>query len=387
MTMPTMDNGRSDSSTGTGGASAERSETRNTIDLLKRNPGQVMVIGLVLAAVICAFTYTGGFFSPHRISANRLADAIEANGGGPARGFRRAHAKGICVAGTFLGTAEARTLSRAALFLGGVVPVTGRFAEAASDPYTNDATTVPVRSMALRLQPTDADEWRLGMNDTPGLHVSTPQAFYENVVASTPDPQTGKPDPAKIQAYLDKHPETVAFLARLKARPLSTGFANDSYNSIDGFIFVSGDGSRRLVRWTMQAEDPFSSLSPDDRANGSANYVFDDLLARVARGPIKWRLIATIAMPADPNKAAELWPEDRQRVTLGELTIDRVESETAGNCRDVNYDPLVLPPGIDPSDDPIPFARSAVYSASFTRRSGEAKPPSAVANQSAGTRQ
>jgi len=68
-----------------------------------------------------------------------------------------------------------------------------------------------------------------------------------------------------MQAYLDRHPETVAFLARLKARPFSSGFANDSYNSVNGFIFVSGDGKRRLVRWTMQAEDPFSTLSPEDR--------------------------------------------------------------------------------------------------------------------------
>jgi catalase len=188
-----------------------------------------------------------------------------------------------------------------------------------------------------------------------------------------------------LQAYLDRHPETVAFLARLKARPFSSGFANDSYNSVNGFIFVSGDGKRRLVRWTMQAEDPFSTLSPEDRAGRSANYEFDDLLARVARGPVKWQLIAVLAMPGDPNKATEVWPEDRQKVALGELTITHVESETRGNCQDVNYDPLVLPPGIDPSDDPIPYARSAAYSTSFRRRAGETKPPSAVANQSAGT--
>jgi catalase len=359
--------------------------TQPTIDLLKQNPGRVIFIAVVLAAAICAFAYTGGFFSPHRISANRLVDAIEASGGGAHEGFRRAHAKGICMAGTFLAGAEAKTLSRAAVFSGDVVPVTGRFAEAAPDPFTNDATTAPVRSMALRLQPPHADEWRTGMNDTPGLHVSTPQAFYENVVASTPDPQTGKPDPAKREAYLDRHPETVAFLARLQARPFSSGFANDTYNGINGFIFVSPDGNRRLVRWTMQAEDPFSTLSPEDRAGRTANYEFDDLLARAARGPIKWRLIATLAMPGDPNKAAEVWPEDRQKVTLGELTITHVESETRGNCQDVNYDPLVLPPGIDPSDDPIPYARSAAYSTSFRRRAGETKPPSAVANQSAGT--
>jgi len=38
----------------------------------------------------------------------------------------------------------------------------------------------------------------------------------------------------------------------------------------------------------------------------------------------------------------------------------------------------VLPSGVEPSDDPLLSARSAVYSVSATRRLGEAKTPSAV---------
>jgi catalase len=362
-------------------------DMQDTIDLLKRNPKQVVAIGGILAAIAGLFLYVGGFLTPHRLSPKRMTDAIEVAGGGVHPGFRRAHAKGICIGGSFVASAEAKALSLASVFVGNVVPVTGRFAESAPDPFTNDAVTAPVRSMALRLQPRGASEWRLGMNDTPGLHVSTPQAFYENVVASTPDPLTHKPDPVKMQAYLDGHPETVAFLARLKSRPFSTGFANDSYNGINGFILVSSDGTRRLVRWSMQAEDPFELLPPEERAKKTPNYAFEDLLARVAQGPIKWRLVATIAKPGDPNRAAEVWPEDRDKITLGELIIDHAESETTGNCQDINFDPLVLPHGIEPSDDPIPFARSAVYSASFRRRTGELKPPSAIAKQHAGTLQ
>jgi hypothetical protein len=63
---------------------------------------------------------------------------------------------------------------------------------------------------------------------------------------------------------------------------------------------------------------------------------------------------------------------------VGTLTIDHIESEAPGNCRDVNFDPLVLPFGIAPSDDPLLSARSAAYSQSFTRRAGEKKEPSAV---------
>ena len=55
-----------------------------------------------------------------------------------------------------------------------------------------------------------------------------------------------------------------------------------------------------------------------------------------------------------------------------------MESEETSPARDINFDPLVLPDGIAPSDDPLLSARSAIYSQSFTRRAGEKKEPSAI---------
>jgi catalase len=65
-------------------------------------------------------------------------------------------------------------------------------------------------------------------------------------------------------------------------------------------------------------------------------------------------------------------------VDVGVLTLDRVESDETSTATDINFDPLVLPAGIAPSDDPLLSARSAVYSQSFTRRAGERKQPSAI---------
>ena len=357
----------------------------STTALLRSHPSQMAAIAVILASVSAVFAYTGGFLTSNRLDPSRIVNAMEAAGGGPYAGFRRAHSKGVCIAGTFVGSKAGRSLSKATVFVGHPVPVTGRFAEAGADPFAKDSTQV-VRSMALRLQPLHAAEWRMAINDTPGLNVSTPQAFYESVVASIPVPGTGKPDPRKMQAFLGKHPEAAAFMERMQARRLASGFTDDSYNSVDGFIFEDADGTRRLVRWTMQAEDRFASSTEMPQTAASANAVFDGLLARVAKGPVRWRMIATLAQPGDVNRAAEVWPADRPHVDLGELTIDRVESEATGNCRDINFDPLVLPPGVLPSDDPIPFARSAVYAISFRRRAGEFKSASAINHETAGAR-
>jgi catalase len=123
---------------------------------------------------------------------------------------------------------------------------------------------------------------------------------------------------------------------------------------------------------------------PFEAANAAAagedkNYLFDALIAKIHRGPLRWHLIVNIGQPDDPtNDASVAWPEGREKVDVGTLTLDRVESDETSAAADINFDPLVLPAGIAPSDDPLLSARSAVYSQSFTRRAGEAKQPSAI---------
>jgi catalase len=53
--------------------------------------------------------------------------------------------------------------------------------------------------------------------------------------------------------------------------------------------------------------------------------------------------------------------------------VSAVEPEDDGPCRDLNFDPTVLPPGMHVSDDPFPAARSAAYAVSFNRRTAEDK--------------
>ena len=217
------------------------------------------------------------------------------------------------------------------------------------------------------------------MIDLPVFAVRTPEGFYEQLLASKIDPATGKPDPAKMAAFLAAHPETVRALAIIKAKPFSSGFANATYSGLNAFRFGNADGVSTPVRWSMVPVDAYKPEDTAPSANPDKNYLFDDFIARIHSAPVQWRLILTVGQPGDPTDDATLpWPDTREHVDAGTLTIDEVESEAPGNCRDINFDPLVLPWGIAPSDDPLLSARSAVYSQSFTRREGETKEPSAV---------
>ena len=48
------------------------------------------------------------------------------------------------------------------------------------------------------------------------------------------------------------------------------------------------------------------------------------------------------------------------------------------NARDINFDPLVLPPGIEGSDDPLLSPQSVVYAASYRVRARESNSAPAV---------
>jgi catalase len=264
------------------------------------------------------------------------------------------------------------------VFKRGSVPVIGRFAVAVGRPFVPDDKT-EVRSLALSFRPPGAQEWRTGMNDIPVFSVKDANGFYDQLLASQVDSATGKPDPEKMRAFFAAHPESQRALQLIKAKPSSAGFDNASYNSLDAFRFVNAEGVSTAVRWSMVTIAPFAPEAPAQAAASDKNYLFDALIARIERGPLQWRLVVTVGGPGDPTNDATIpWPEDRQQVDAGTLTIDHIEAEGPNNCRDVNFDPLVLPSGIEPSDDPLLSARSAAYSTSFTRRAGEPKTPSEV---------
>jgi catalase len=162
-------------------------------------------------------------------------------------------------------------------------------------------------------------------------------------------------------------------------RPISSGFDNSTYNSLNAFRFINASGAVVPVRWSMVPVQPFEPISMADPGKADKNYLFDVLIASIHSHPPQWHLVVTVGEPGDPTDDATIpWPPDRQQVEVGTLTIDHVESEDTSPVRDINFDPLILPDGIAGSDDPLLSARSATYSQSFTRREGERKQPSAV---------
>jgi catalase len=335
-----------------------------------------VLIVIVLAVVAGAFAYLGGWLTPNKLTPARFADAFE-QVDGVHDGFRRNHAKGMGVSGSFESNGIGARLSKAVVFRPGRVPVIGRFSLSGGQPYAADKPDA-VRGLGLQFALPNGEFWRTAMVNLPVFPVRTPEAFYERLLASVPDPQTGKPDPAKMKAFVATYPESVRALEIIKKEPFSSGFYNSTFHSLNAFRFVNAEGVSVPVRWILKPLQPDEVASPR-QATDDKNYLFLALAGQIHMAPMQWHLIVIVGQPGDPTADASLpWPPSREQVDVGTVSLDKVEAEETSPATDLNFDPLVLPAGIEPSDDPLLSARSAVYSQSFTRRAGEARQHSAI---------
>lgn len=338
------------------------------------------VIGAVVAGLAAGFAWSAGWIGPQRLSAQAFIDRFEENAGSHP-GYRRAHAKGLCVSGWFESSGAAAELSSAEVFQPGRLPVLGRLSIGSGSPHTPDIAS-PVRSLALLIEQGNGEQWRTAMNTPPVLPVGTPEAFFEQAGAMRPDPATGKPDPVAMQAFFGKHPESAAFLRWAAGNQPSSSFATTRYHGIHAFELVNDDGKVQPVRWALQPESEAEALQPD----GDPNQLQHEFSARLEKAPARWKLLLTLAEPGDPvADSSQAWPAERRQVEAGVVIIERAEAQLGGACQDVNFDPLVLPRGIRASADPILRARSSAYAESFRRRTREGA-PQAPAHQEQGAK-
>jgi catalase len=324
------------------------------------------LIAIVIGIASAAFAYTAGWLSPNRLTPGKLVAAF-APPGGPSLGHRRNHAKGICFTGLFEANGAGSELSIARVFVRGQYPVIGRFNLGTADANAPDAT-VRVRGLGISISTPDGQEWRSAMIDPPMFPVATPQDFYELLRAS------GSKDPNAIKTFAAVHPEFAAFGDWAKTAPWTRSYAEERFNSLNSFVFIDKSGTEHVVRWSLLPAAEPVAIAPEELAKLGPDFLEQEITRRVAGAPQRWTMVVTVANPGDPTAdPTKRWPGDRRKIEVGTLAAQQVEVERDGPCRDINFDPTVLPSGMRTSDDPFPAARSAAYAKSYDLRTAEAK--------------
>lgn len=322
-------------------------------------------VGGFLAADAGAVLYARGpLGSGGRLTPQAFVDAFR-RVSGIHSGHRLNHSKGVAVTGYFESNGAGAALTKATVFGRRRSPLVGRFSLSGGNPGVSD-TPDAARGLALAIGYPGGHQWRTAMLNLPVFMDNSPQGFFDRLLASTPVPDTGKPDPAAMAQFLTAHPETAKAMSVIKKQPLTSGFADSTFRGLNTFYFVDAAGDRTPVRWSLV---PLHTVQPPPGSPKDPNWLFDAVIRELRTGPLRWRLVVTVGEPQDELLDATVaWPADRQVIDTGTVVLDTVLTEAPGNARDVNFDPLVLPEGIEPSDDPLLSARSAVYAASFRRR-------------------
>ena len=210
-----------------------------------------------------------------------------------------------------------------------------------------------------------------GLTDIEGLShngfaVGTGEEFLALVkaVAAT---DSSKVHPWPIEDFLAKHPRALKFVQESAVVPAS--FGTTAYFSNNAFVFVDKQGVKRAGRYQFLPVDGRRDLSDDDAKAMPPNFLSDELGARLAKGPLKFRLLVQLANPGDKtNDASLVWPDDRRTVEIGTISIATIVADSNAAEKALVFFPTALTEGIELSDDPLPQLRTTAYALSFARR-------------------
>jgi catalase len=162
----------------------------------------------------------------------------------------------------------------------------------------------------------------------------------------TTDP-TG-PHPNAIEQFLGTHPAALRFVQIPK--PIPTSFARESFFAVSAFKFTNADGRSRYGRYRILPAAGNEYLAEAETAARQPNFLFDEVKERVA------------------DDATIRWPEDRPQLAFGEISLQQIAPNNAGEQQHIIFDPIPRLDGIEASADPLFEPRANIYLLSGRRR-------------------
>jgi len=189
------------------------------------------------------------------------------------------------------------------------------------------------------------------MNTEHFFPVATTDAFIDLMRAKA----AGKDAVAEFAA---NNPDLKAHKAYHSARDKTLRpYEGATYNSINSLHLVDEAGTRTPIRWSF-----VPSGMHDIVLDPSENFFFENINENLSRGQVAWDMVITIANPQDDIlNPAKMWEGDHKTIVAAKLVVTDAQRETDGDCDEMNFDPLVLSDGFEPSEDQMLEARSAIY--------------------------
>lgn len=322
---------------------------------------------IIRLAVSAAVLVAAPAWAEEKPVTEQLVDTLTTLSGGPHKGYRANHAKGVMVEGTFTPTSQAAGISSAPHFKLASTPVLVRYSDATGVPNIPDANgNAFPKGIAIRFKlPNDeaTDIVSISINAFP---TATPEEFL-GLLNAVRDSGASTAKPSPIEQFLASHPAAAKFVTTPKPAPVS--FATQPFFGVNAFKFTNAAGQTVYGRYQIIPVAGAQYLSQEAADKAAPDYLMDDIVQRVKGKGVQYKLLLQIADKGDEvNDATVVWPDSRKTVELGTLTLNRAVADSKAAEKPIMFNPLQLPQGIAPSQDPILLARPGAYAISYGRR-------------------
>ncbi len=118
-------------------------------------------------------------------------------------------------------------------------------------------------------------------------------------------------------------------------------FATLEFYGVNAFKFTNAKGISHYARYQIEPVAGEQALPEDQVKQAAPNYLMDELPQRIARGPVKFRLLAQVAEEGDSiNDGTAVWPDTRKRILLGTISLTSTVKDQAAAQKIHHVQPL-----------------------------------------------
>jgi catalase len=333
--------------------------------------GRIIFIKNALAAAVLAVAIAGSSLPASAQTSQTKATSAEMVGAlhaafGQHPNARAVHAKGLFFKGTFTPAPGAQALSAAPHLQNLSLNVIVRFSDFTGIPNISDTIGASnPRGIAIKFKMANGKSTDIIAHSFNGFPVATTDEFREfllDISKSGPDAT----HPNAIEQFLGTHPIAKTFVTTQK--PPSVSYGTLAYFGVNAFKFINNKGNAAYIRYQIIPEAGEQFLTTEQFKKSGDNYLSTEIKARVAKGPVKFKLYAQVAEDGDVTDNPSIaWPDQRKIILLGTISVKHLADNSLAEDKALIFNPGNLPKGIEIAD-PMVADRAKLYPVSVKER-------------------
>ncbi|MFC0212539.1 catalase [Paenibacillus chartarius] len=288
---------------------------------------------------------------------------------------RVVHARGAGAHGTFKLINSMKRYTKAAFLQepGIETPVFVRFSTVIHGLHSPETLRDP-RGFAVKFYTTEGNYDFVG-NNLPVFFIRDAMKFPDMVHSLKPDPRNNLQHPDRYWDFMSLTPESTNMLTHLFTdEGIPANYRQMRGSSVHAFKWINASGNYVYIklRWVpKQGIKNLSAAEAEAIQGKDFNHASRDLYEAIERGDYpEWDLFVQILDPADidsfdfdPLDPTKDWFEDLIPYRLvGTMTLNRNPDNVFAETESVGFNPGVVVPGIEPSEDKLLQGRLFSYS-------------------------